>query len=90
LTMSSPIHASCPPCPMSKATAAQSVPGATNLGTEAGAPTKCEFYDKHENQLLNVNAARHNHFNNGSASSAPGPGLLTNSKESDLEMRWWW
>ncbi|KAM8714112.1 hypothetical protein ACLKA7_014287 [Drosophila subpalustris] len=87
--MSSPSY-NIAPCPTPKTTAAQSVPGATVSGTLSGAPSNCGFYDEHENQLLNVNSARHNHANNGSASSAPGPGLLTNGSASDLEMRWWW
>ncbi|KAH8299996.1 hypothetical protein KR044_008453 [Drosophila immigrans] len=90
--MTSPSHDNvpCPPCTMLKTTAAKSVPGATNLGTSSGAPTKCGFYDDQEMQLLNVSAARHNNVNNGSASSAPGPGLLTNGTASDMDMRWWW
>lgn len=83
------------PYPLPKATAAQSVPGAliSAVNKTAGvASSTSGIYDEHENQLLNVNTARHStHAKNGSASSAPGPGLLANGDtDSDLHMRWWW
>ncbi|XP_030078589.1 NAD kinase isoform X2 [Drosophila hydei] len=74
------------PNPTTKTSAAQSVPGA-NGGGSAGASSHCGNYDEHDNKLINLISARHN---NGSASSAPGPGLLANGTASDIEMRWWW
>lgn len=62
------------------------MPGATG-GRSAGVSSHCGNYDEHDNKLISLISARHN---NGSASSAPGPGLLTNGTASDREMRWWW
>ncbi|XP_017960701.1 NAD kinase-like isoform X2 [Drosophila navojoa] len=74
------------PSPTTKTTPAQSVPGATG-DRSAGVSSHCGNYDEHDNKLISLISARHN---NGSASSAPGPGLLTNGTASDREMRWWW
>lgn len=93
--MSFPDNIANMPYPMPKATAAQSVPGAlisaVNKSSDA-ASSNSGIYDEHENQLLNVNTARHSkHAKNGSASSAPGPGLLTNGvTDSDFHKHWWW
>ncbi|KAH8421071.1 hypothetical protein KR222_009712, partial [Zaprionus bogoriensis] len=77
------------PYPVPKATAAQSVPGAVLSGTRTASETS--FCDEYENQLLNANKSLHGHAKNGSACSAPGPGLLTNGDSAnDSHMRWWW
>ncbi|XP_017865719.1 PREDICTED: NAD kinase-like isoform X2 [Drosophila arizonae] len=72
--------------PTTKTSPAQSVPGATGERS-AGVFSHCGNYDEHDNKLISLISARHN---NGSASSAPGPGLLTNGTATDREMRWWW
>ncbi|XP_032596715.1 NAD kinase isoform X2 [Drosophila grimshawi] len=78
------------PHDITKATSAQSVPGASAAEATSGPSYHGSYFDEQENHLLNVNNARQKLASNGSASSAPGPGILTNGTASDIEMRWWW
>ncbi|EDV98508.1 GH22632 [Drosophila grimshawi] len=77
------------PHDITKATSAQSVPGASAAEATSGPSYHGSYFDEQENHLLNVNNARQKLASNGSASSAPGPGILTNGTASDIEMRWW-